>query len=90
VERVSSDTSYNVLSNTFENLGSRDEERINLLHSFSSFTNFLQCSFSDRIGFTSCTRFITSDVVTREVDTVDGNDLSGFEDEDVSDEDIVD
>jgi hypothetical protein len=46
--------------------------------------------FADGIGFTSGTGLVAANVVARKEDTVDGDDFSGFDEEDVTDEDIVD
>jgi hypothetical protein len=95
VERLCTDRDDDVLSHTLENLGTRDEETV-LLEDFAGLgivpllDTLLVGKLLDGVAFTSSTRFVASDIVTAEEDTVDGDNLSWLEQADITDDDILD
>lgn len=94
VERGSTDGNNNVFSNTFCDFGTRKEEAILLCLAAGteivSFGNAIFVrEFSDQVGFSGSARFITSDVLTSQEDTVDRDDLSWFEYANITDDKVL-
>lgn len=95
VERVLSDRDDDVLADTLENLSARDHETVALgvlarLECLALFHALLVRELLDRVTFTCSARLVAADVVTAQENTVDGQNLSGLEQADVADNDILD
>lgn len=95
VERLCTDRDNDVLSHTLENLCTGDEETV-LLEDFAGLgivpllDTLLVGKLLDGVTLTGSTRFVASDIVTTEEDTVDGDDLSWLEHADITDDNILD
>lgn len=94
VERSGTDGNDDVFSDTFSDFGTREQETV-LLGLFALFkglsfgdTVFVGELF-DQVGFTSGSRFIALDVVASQKDAVDGDNLSGFENADITDDNVL-
>lgn len=88
VERVLTDIGSDILSDSLEDLGSRKEEAIDL--ALLGAIELFERSFANGVRFSSSARLVAANVVAREEETVDGEDLSRLNVEDVTDDDIVD
>jgi len=62
-----------------------DELRLTCMILAVSTLELLEGNLLDRVGFSSSSRFIASDVMTRDEDAIDGNDFARFEQCNVSD-----
>jgi hypothetical protein len=87
VERVLTDVGGDVLSNSLEDLGSRKKEAIDL--TLLRAIELLERSLANGVRFSSGSRLVATNVMTREEETVDGQDLSRLDVEDVTDDDVV-
>ncbi|KAJ9479954.1 hypothetical protein PHBOTO_003733 [Pseudozyma hubeiensis] len=97
VETGGADGDDDVLADTFEHLGAGNEEAVailGLLVVAASLVDigdaFVVGDLANHVGFTSSARLVALDVVTTEEDAVAGNNLTRFELEDVTDDDVVD
>lgn len=94
VEGSGTDGNDDVFSDTFSDFGTREQETVLLgLFAFFEGRSFGDAVFVrelfDQVGFTSSSGFIALDVVTSQKDAVDGNNLSGFEDANITDDDVL-
>lgn len=88
VERVLTNVGSDVRSNTLEDLGSRKEEAVDL--ALLGTIEILKGSLAHGVRLARGARFVAANIVTGEEETVDGENLSGLDVEDVTDDDIVD
>ena len=94
VERGGTDGNDDVFSDTFGDFGAGQQETI-LLCLFARLevvslgdTVFVGVLF-DQVGFTSGTGFVALDIVAAQKDTVNRNNLSGFKNADVTDDNVL-
>lgn len=88
VERVATDGSDDVLADALEDLGTGDEEAIDLAVRVGG--EVFVRGFANGVGLSRCARLVAADVVTGEEDTIDRDNFSRLDEEDVADEDVVD
>lgn len=88
MERVLTNVGSDVLSDSLEDLGSREEEAIDL--ALFGAIELLKRSLANGVRFSSSARLVAANVVAREEETVDGEDFSRLDVEDVTDDDVVD
>lgn len=87
MEAVLSHTGDDVRSYSLEYFGTREQEAIDLLARLA--THLVPDDLPHRITLSRRATLVAPDVVTLEEDTIDGEDLSGFEEEGVADKDVV-
>lgn len=94
VKGSSTDGNDDVFSDTFGDFGTREQETV-LLGLFAFFegrsfgNTVIVGELFDQVGFTSSSGFVALDVVTSQKDAIDGNNLSGFENADITDDDVL-
>ena len=94
VERGSTDRNDDVFSYTFSDLGAREQETILLrllagLEVVSLGDAVFIWVLLDQVGFTGGTGFVAFDIVTTQEDTVNGNNLSGFENANITNNNVL-
>lgn len=94
VERDGTNGNNDVFSDTFRDFGTRQQETVLLgLFARLEVVPFGDAVFVgellDQVGFTSGAGFIALDVVAAQKDTIDGDDLSGFENADITDDNVL-
>lgn len=91
VKTLSADSDYDILSNTFENLTTRDHETI-LMFGIAVLCKskiFVVGDLFNCVGFTSGTRLVALDVVAGNEDTITRNDFTRFNKGNVANNDIL-
>ena len=91
VKTLFSDGDYDVLTNTFQHLRARGNERILLGLSVRPpvFESLLWSNLLDRVRLASRARLVTSNIVTGDQNTVTRDNFTGFQQGEITDKDVL-
>jgi len=91
VETLRTDGDNDILTNTFQDLGTGDNERVlpSLFVDLVVFESFGRSDLLDRVRLASGARFVTSDIVTSNQNTITRDDFTRFQKREVTDKDVL-